>query len=59
MLFCDKCGNLVSEGDELDHFLDQHKEFLLECIDDQFYDYTSYDPREEALTIGERNPTLK
>jgi len=58
MLFCDICYQKVEEGD-YQHFVDNHPELFESILEEHLYEWDGYDAREEALTVGERNPTLK
>lgn len=61
MLYCDKCEDFIDEENEdvTTHVFDWHKEVLSAWAEDHIYERDGSDPREEALTVGERNPTLK
>ena len=65
MLVCDICNQVISftygneDGAIIDHFTKYHRKEIVEALEDLVYEWDGYDPREEALTAGERNPTLK
>ena len=63
MLYCDECEQVISEGEEMNHVIECHpdicKDILSDWIGDNIYETDGSDPREEALTVGERNPTLR
>ena len=61
MLYCDVCEQFIDEEDTdiTTHVFDEHPEVLSAWAEDHIYEWDGYDAREEALTVGERNPTLK
>jgi hypothetical protein len=63
MLVCDKCEQIVSEGEEMNHVIEYHptvyKDLLQEWIEKNTYEWDGSDQREEALTASERNPSLR
>ena len=58
MLVCDICERPI-DYDEITHVFDWHKDVLQKWAEEHIFEWDGYDPREEALTAGERNPTLK
>lgn len=60
MLVCDLCERIVEESD-YQHFIDNHPEVFEFILEKYVYDaeYAKFDPRESALTAGERNPSLR
>ena len=62
MLYCDICNQTIPEGDEQYHLTNKHpihyQELLQEWIERHIFE-CERDPKEEALTVGERNPTLR
>ena len=61
MLYCEECGQTIDEedSDAITHVFDWHQEVLQQWADDHIYEWDGSDPSKEALTVGERNPTLK
>ena len=63
MLYCTKCEKYVPEDEEITHVIEDHptiyKELLQDWANMNMFECERFDPREEALTVGERNPTLR